>query len=156
MELHAARTLGPAKTQQKTISVMAPSFGAGRALLLENALNTGRTIAVVSTATQRVGEGLVGRLSYIFGGVRELATSLAETKLKEVVMPLLGAGHAGLSSSLALIGLLVAVAEVVRYGPGSSKLRRVTIVVFQKDEHATPAVSRAEIHHALALISQKG
>jgi len=80
-------------------------------------------VALVSTTTQRAGEGLSSRISYLFDGMRALVERLADARLTEVVMPLMGAGHGHIEKPLALVGLLLAIAEVARYGQGSQRLR---------------------------------
>ena len=133
------------------------SFGAGRALLLKNPLNTNQPIALISTTTQRAEEGLIARISYLFEGMKELITTLSETpRASEIVMPLLGAGRGGISSPLALVGLLLALAEAVRYGAGPRQLRKVSIIVLLRDEHSKPEVDPFVIRRALALITQEG
>jgi len=55
--------------------------------------------------------------------MRALVERLADARLTEVVMPLMGAGHGHIEKPLALVGLLLAIAEVARYGQGSQRLR---------------------------------
>jgi len=89
--------------------------------------------------------------------MKELITTLSETpRASEIVMPLLGAGRGGISSPLALVGLLLALAEAVRYGAGPRQLRKVSIIVFLRDEHSKPEVDPFVIRRALALITQEG
>jgi len=90
-------------------------------------------------------------MSYLFEGMRELTRRLADARVKKIVMPVLGAGHAGMNAPLALVGLLLAVAEIARYG--ESGLGSVTIVVFKKDGESPPAVPKNVARRALALIS---
>jgi hypothetical protein len=144
--------LGPATPQQKTENRNAESYGVGRCILLLNPLRRSAPIALVSTTTQRSGQGLATQISYLFAGMRELVAKLADARLNEVVMPVLGAGHGRIDAPLALVGLLLAVAEAARYGQGSQRLRKVTIVVFKRDSHTPAQVDRVVIRRALALI----
>jgi hypothetical protein len=108
----------------------------------------------VSTTTQRAGEGLVARSSHLFDGLRDLASKLADERIAEITMALLGGG--GLNEPLALMGLLLAVTETIRYGQGGQRLKRVTIVLFKPDGNRAPAVEPGVARRALALIGWKG
>jgi hypothetical protein len=147
------KRLGPGFDQQKTSTERAKSFGPGKCVLLLQPLGRSVPVALVSTTTQRAGEGLVARISYLFSGMRELMLCLSDTRISEIVMPVLGAGHGGIHAPLALVGLLLAVAEAARYGQGARRLNRVTIVVFRKD--AEQEVEEAVARRALALIASQ-
>jgi hypothetical protein len=146
------RRLGAGTNQQKTTDECAESFGAGRCVLLVKPLGRSIPIALVSTTTQRANQGLAGRISYLFGGMRELVACLADARLDEAVMPVLGAGHGRIDSPLAFVGLLLAVAEAARYGQGGQRLKRVTIVVFRRNPDSPAEVSQTVVRRALALI----
>jgi hypothetical protein len=152
MKSESARRLGPGAEQQKTDDERATSYGAGRCLLLARPLGRSCPVALVSTTTQRAGQGLVGRLSYLFMGLREMATRMADQRIHEVVMPVLAAGHGGIDAPLAFVGLVLAIAEAARYGEGGQRLRRVTIVVFKADAKGRAQVDRIIVKRALALI----
>jgi hypothetical protein len=157
MKQECRRKLGAGAEQQKTNDERAESFGPGRCLLLVNPLGHVVPVALVSTTTQRAGQGLAARISYLFDGMRELVTRLADARINEVAMPVLGAGHGGIDPPLAFVGLLLAMAEAARYGQGGQRLRRVTIVVFKRDADSPAAVDRVVIRRALALIgSERG
>jgi hypothetical protein len=147
------RVLGPGQEQQKTIDERALSYGAGRCLLLLRPLGHNVPVALVSTTTQRAGEGLVARISYLFDGMRQLVARLADARLSEVVMPILGAGHGRIETPLAFIGLLLAVAEAALHGQGGQRLRRVTIVLFQASPGDTPEVDPVVVRRGLALVA---
>jgi len=146
------KKLGPGIEQQKTDEARAKSFGAGRCVLLIKPLGRPVPVALVSTTTQRAGQGLAGRISYLFDGMRELVARLADARLDEITMPVLGAGHAGINPPLALVGLLLAVAEAARYGHGGQRLKRVTVVVFMRDANNPSEVDPVVVRRALALI----
>jgi hypothetical protein len=150
------RKLGPPVPQQKTNDESAESFGPGRCVLLLEPLGRSSAVALVSTTTQRAGQGLAARISYLFDGMRELVARLADARLNEVVMPILGAGHGQIDTALAFVGLLLAIAEVARYGQGGQRLRKVTVVVFKRDADTPSQVDRAIIRRALALIGARG
>ena len=153
MKDECRRKFGAGIAQQKTEDERAESFGAGRCLLLVRPLGRSVSLALVSTTTQRAGQGLAARISYLFDAMRELVARLADARLNEVTMPLLGAGHGGIAPPLALVGLLLAVAEAARYGQGGQRLKRVTVVVFQRDAESPPEVDPVVVRRALALIA---
>jgi predicted nucleotide-binding protein len=147
------RRLGAGVEQQKTADERALSFGPGRAVLLLNPLGRDIPIALVSTTTQRAGQGLAAKSSYLFDGVCELVTRLVDARLRDVVMPILGAGHGRIEPSVAFVTLALAIGEALRSMPGGSPLRTATIVVFQKDAKDPPQVHRTVVKRALALIA---
>jgi len=155
MKDECRKRLGPGTMQHKTCEESAESFGAGRCLLLLRPLGRSSPVALVSTTTQRAGQGLVARISYLFDGMRELVTCLADARLNEVAMPILGAGHGGIAAPLAFVGTLLAVAEAACYGQGGQRLKLATIVVFKRDAGALSQVDRAVVRRALALIGTR-
>jgi len=124
-------------------------------VLLLRPLGRSSPVALVSTTTQRAGQGLAARISYLFDGMRELVARLADARLNDVMMPILGAGHGGINTPLAFVGLLLAVAEAAEYGQGGQRLRRVTVVVFKRDAGTPAQVERVVIRRALALIGTR-
>jgi O-acetyl-ADP-ribose deacetylase (regulator of RNase III) len=151
-EEECRRVFGQGVQQQKTPDSRAESFGPGRCVLLAKPLGRSTPVALVSTTTQRAGQGLAGRISYLFDGMRELVVHLGDARINEVAMPLLGAGHGGVSAPLALVGLLLAIAEAARYGRGQ-RLKKVTIVVFKSDEGRAVRIDPVVVRRALALIA---
>jgi hypothetical protein len=147
--------LGPGVMQQKTNDERAESFGAGRCVLLLKPLGHSVPVALVSTTTQRAGQGLAARISYLFDGMRELVQRLADARLNEVAMPIMGAGHGHIDPPLALVGLLLALAEAACYGRGGQRLRRVTVIVFKRDADTPAQVDRVVVKRALALIGSR-
>jgi hypothetical protein len=94
--------------------------------------------------------------SQLLEGAVKLNGGLADKRITEVAMPLLGGGHGGIHPLLALIGLVLAIAEATRYGQRSQRLKMVTIINFKKDSYTTPEVDRMVVRRALALVgSQK-
>jgi hypothetical protein len=146
------KRLGAGIEQQKTDDERAVSYGAGHALLLLKPLGRDTPVALVSTTTQRAGHGLSAKSSYLFDGICELVKRLVDARLRDVVMPILGAGHGRLGGPFAFVNLVMAVAEALRSMPGGSPLRTVTIVVFQKDSSSLPQVHRTVIKRTLALV----
>jgi hypothetical protein len=64
----------------------------------------------------------------------------------------LGSGHGGVYAPLALVGLLAAIAEVARYGQGAQRLRKVTIILYKRDQKSTADIAEVVVRRALALI----
>ncbi|MGC2111025.1 MAG: macro domain-containing protein [Candidatus Korobacteraceae bacterium] len=149
------RKLGNGIQQQKTDDELAESYGAGECVLLMQPLGRSIPIALVSTTTQRAGQGLAGRISYLFDGMHELIVRLADARINEAAMPVLGSGHGGIDPPLAFIGLLLAIAEAARYGQGGQRLKKVTIVVFKSDKEGSPEVDRVVVRRGLALIGSR-
>jgi hypothetical protein len=149
------KQLVPENIYQKTAIIRAESFGAGRCLLLVKPLGRTGSIALVSTTTQRDGQGLSSKISYMFDGMRVLVEKMADARLNKAAMPVFGAGHGRVDPALALVGLLLAVAEVARYGQGGQRLRGVTIVVFKRDANSPPEVDPMVVRRALALIGSR-
>jgi hypothetical protein len=146
-----AKKLGPGVEQQMKEGRRALSFGAGRALLILNPLGSDVPVGLVSTTTQRAGQGLVAKASFLFDGICELVTRLVEERLDAVIMPVLGAGHGRMDPAAAFVILLLALAEAARYAPGGRPLKKVTVVVFKRDRESTPEVDRIVVCRALAL-----
>jgi len=153
MKDESRKKLGPGQEQQKTEGELAQSLGPGKCVLLMNPLGRTTPVALVSTTTQRAGEGLSARISYLFDGTRSLVTRLADTRFSKVAMPVLGAGHGQIDPPLAFVGLLLAVAEAARYGQGAQRLKKVTVIVFKPDANKSPVVDPIVVQRALALIS---
>jgi hypothetical protein len=145
------KKFGPGVEQQVKGGKRALSFGAGRALLILNPLGSTVPVGLVSTTTQRVGQGLVAKTSFLFDGVCELVTCLVEERIDAVIMPVLGAGHGRMDPAAAFVSLLLALAEAARYAPGGRPLKSVTVVVFKRDEESTPEVDPIVVCRALVL-----
>ena len=146
------RVFGLGKEREKTTAVRAISFGVGVCLLLDKPLGHRVPVALLSTTTQLAQEGLVGSVSYLFDGMKSLFRSMADARLNEVVMALLGSGHGGVDRPLAFVGLLIAIAEAARRGHGGHRERKVTIVIYKKDKSTPAEVDDIIIRRGLALI----
>jgi hypothetical protein len=153
IEKECQKHLPQATKQEKASGSFGLSFGPGRCVLLTKPLDRSLSVALVSTTTQRAGQGLCSRISYLFDGIRELTANLADARISEVVMPIFGGGHGGLSPQLALVGTLLAVAEAARYGERGHRLKKFTIVVYKRDASNPAEVNEVVIRRALALIS---
>lgn len=147
------KQFGAGVQQQKTKEESRESYGPGRAILIADPSGNTAGICLISTTTQRAGQGLAARISYVFNGVQELFELLADRRINEVVMPVLGAGHGGIEPSLALAGLVLALAEAAKYGCDSQRRKKITIVVFQRTRQTAPDVEGNIIRRALELVA---
>ena len=147
------RKLGPPTQRLKTRGEYGDSFGAGRCLLLINPLNRQQNVALVSTTTQRATEGLSARISYVLDGLRHLVEQHGDERLNEIILPVMGGGHGGLQPRLAFCALLIALAEVLRYGSGAQRLKKVTVVVFKGDASPSAEVHPDEVRSVLNLVT---
>lgn len=153
---HLCRSkIGEGTLKEKTEGEFSESYGPGRAILVPDPSGKVAGIALVSTTTQQSGQGLAARMSYVFDGVGELFRSLADKRINEVVMPVLGAGHGGIDPSLALASLVLALSEDALYGVGRQSRKKITIVVFQKTPLDPPQVSLECIRKTLDLVANK-
>jgi Domain of unknown function (DUF6430) len=146
-------TLGEGKTFQKTSTEAANSFGVGSSILLRKPLGFAHSVALVATTTQRAGQGLSGRVSYLFAAMHNLFATLADARLNRVLMPLMGAGHGGISPQLALVGILLALAEATRAGTELQGAKKITVVIYRSTTHEQLSISPADIRRALALVA---
>jgi Alpha/beta hydrolase family len=150
-----SKRFGNGTVQQKTNDEAAKSFGPGRAILLTNPLGKLVSVALIATTTQRAGQGLAARISYLFDGMRELFALLADERIDEVVMPVLGAGHGGIDPPLALVGLVLALAEAAQNGTERQRRKRVVVVVFRPSASDAPTVAAGVVRRALSLVADK-
>src|SRR5260370_7538776 len=99
------KKLGAGVEQQKTDEERAKSFGVGKCVLLLKPLGRSVPVALVSTTTQRANEGLAPQISYLFAGMRELVTRLADPHLNEFAIPLFVPPHVRLYPPLSFFCL---------------------------------------------------
>lgn len=128
---------------------MRASYQVGSTAYLSNALNSGWNILLVAVTTQRAGEGLRAEIRTIFTLANAIETTMADHRLTDVVVPLIGSGHGGLRKPAALSALLVAFIEVLRR-PAGHGIRNVTIAVFQEDARAKPSISQRLARRTMA------
>ena len=72
------------------------SFGAGRmfaAYQIARHSDSSIPVALISTTASELAQGLAPRISYLFDGMGELFTHLADARINEVVMPIMGSDH---------------------------------------------------------------
>ena len=81
LQQECVRHLGSPHEQQKTEKERGWSYGVGRCLFIAKPLGRFVPIAAVSTTTPRAGEGLSGRISYLFSGMRELVGAVADARI---------------------------------------------------------------------------
>ena len=121
-------------------------------MLLLSPLKHAISVALISTTTQRAGQGLTASFTHLLNGIRELFQQLADQRLNEVAMPILGAGHGGIDPPRALTGLLLALAEASQYQRGKQR-RKVKIVIYKKSINDPSEVSTALARQILQLMA---
>ncbi|MDB4873937.1 MAG: hypothetical protein JWM41_383 [Gemmatimonadetes bacterium] len=138
----------------KTESESGMSFGIGRCLLLQSPLGSPIPIALLSTTTQRAGVGLAAQVSYLFPAIEDLVRRMADARLNNAIIPVLGAGHGGIEPAEALCGLLLAISQEARRP--RNPLRQVTIVVFRRDARSPIEIQPVRIKQALSIVGSIG
>lgn len=138
-------------TQQveRAAGVMRASYLVGATAYLPRALGTGWNILMVAVTTQRAREGLRAEIGTIFTLADAIGGTMADHRLTNVVLPLIGSGHGGLRTTAALAALVVAFIEVLRR-PAAHGIRNVTIVVFRKSKGEKPAINDRLVRRTVA------
>lgn len=132
----------------------ARSYGVAKCVCLKNPLLSGRNVMFVSVTTKRAGIGLRSEARYLFAAMKAICQTMNDDRLTDLYLPLMGAGHGGLEPELALLYLLLSTKAVIEDRAGGSHLRSVTIVVFRKDERATPSIHPGVVSRLLSLVKR--
>ena len=127
------------------------SYGVGKCVHLTNPLNSQRTIFLVSVTTKRATVGVQSEATFLFAAMKAICREMNDQKLTDLHIPVMGSGHGGLDSELALLYLLLAVRAVLDDRVAGTHLRSVSIVVFQKDNASDPSVSRSMAGRVFAV-----
>ena len=114
--------LHPVLVQNETDSYM-ESYGVGTALFLQPPLPDPLILCAVTR--KRAGEGITAEPAYVFAAVRSISRIMNDKKLTTLQVPLLGAGHGGMRSEVALACLVLALLSTPR-------IRCANIVVFRR------------------------
>ncbi len=138
---------------EKRPGVLAKSYGIGACVYLDRPLESKYRIAMVSVTTQRSDEGLQSEAAYVLDAVRSLQRLMANNRITEVHVPVLGSGHGGLRAEVALLCMLISLGELHRRGSGHG-LRTVNIVVFQGSATARPSITPLSIKRALEFVGR--
>ena len=127
------------------------SHGAGTSVFIDRPCGQDIRLIVAAVTTHRPQEGLHGSLSLTIEAIRRTFDRLAANNIRSVSMPVLGTGKGNLPPVLAFVGLILALAEVLR-SPLGRTVERVTVVVFKPSGKKThPEVHERVIRRTLAL-----
>jgi hypothetical protein len=128
------------------------SYGIAKCVYLNKPLGSARKILLVSVTTKRKGEGLKTEPHYLFEAISAIETLMADQRLTELHVPVLGAGHGGLRSEMALLYMVLAFVETLPTGSGK-KLRTVNIIVFKNDPGSEPQIPKKAVKRILSFAS---
>lgn len=117
------------------------SYGVGTCVYVGEASGWPARAIFAAIATDRQPHGLRADLGTIFKAVEEIKCILAQQRLTEVFLPLLGAGKGGVPPAIALMSLITALVDA-RCKEGGHHIRTVHVVVFQTPG-GVPEVSRS-------------
>jgi hypothetical protein len=140
----------PSQEVEKKSGQFERSFGIGTSIYLDRPLQANRRIIVTSVTTKRPGEGLKAEAGFVFTAMKSTHQVMVDNRLRDLHLPLLGAGHGGLSKEVALLLLMFAVSDIL-HGPSSHHLDSINVVIFQENEKASPEIPRKVVRQALAL-----
>ncbi len=106
------------------------SYGIGACIFLDNPINTTERILLVSVTEQREGEGLYSYIAFIFKAVNNIHEEIADHRINNIYIPLLGSGHGGLKKSIALLTLITAFSEILMKDH-CDRLKTLNIVIYK-------------------------
>jgi hypothetical protein len=132
---------------EKEPGILAPSYGVGKCIYLDRPLSSQHRIAMVSVTTKRANEGLRASPSYIFNAVDSIQREMANHRITQLYVPVLGSGHGGLKGEISLTCMLIAFTELCARQSG--RHLNVNIVVFKRDEKSKSTISDKSIKRAL-------
>lgn len=142
----------PHQEVPKERGLKADSFGIGTCLSIKHPAGLDCRLILASVATKRESEGLRAEFSFISEAVRHIRSIIADERIDSLVMPLPGAGKAGLQPEVALFATILAFSEVAR-GSSGHLLKSVEIVVFQSDDSSKPVISKSRARSILGTAS---
>ncbi|MCY2951241.1 MAG: DUF6430 domain-containing protein [Planctomycetota bacterium] len=146
----AALSRGPGKARAS-----APvRYDIGTTIFFDQPLHTDIRMAFVAVTSVTDNEGIRCEAANIFAAAKGLHRVMNDERLDTLVLPLMGSGHGGLSPSVSLLCMLLAFAECLKATSGHH-IKRVRIVVYQKDASTPPAISYWEVHRLLAFVRQR-
>jgi O-acetyl-ADP-ribose deacetylase (regulator of RNase III) len=129
----------PTTRVQKRSGVTAESYGVGECVVLDRPLGKPLRMLLVAVTTDRHPQGLQSDMHCVVDGVRKVLVEAHQHRIWRLAMPLMGAGHGGLTPELSLSTMLLALADAIHVGvrgPAS-----VTILVYPDPK--TPSSRRS-------------
>ena len=139
------------ETVKSSSKRMDRSYGVAKCVYLADLFHTGRKIILVSVTTKRAGVGVRSEAPYLFAAMRSICCEMNDHKLTRLYLPVMGSGHGGLESELALLHLLLAVRAVLEDRSVGAHLKSVCIVVFQKDAATNPVIPRDVVARIISV-----
>ncbi len=103
---------------EKEAGITAKSFGVGKCIFIDKPLGTPHRIILASVSTKRARVGLKSEASFICAAISEMQCLVADKRINGLVLPVMGSGHGGLKSELALFAMVLAFSEVLERDPG--------------------------------------
>ncbi len=139
----------PTVEVERAEGVKKRSYQVGATVYLPRTLGTGWNILLVAVTTQRAGEGLRAEIRTIFTLANAIERTMADHRLNNVAVPIIGSGHGGLRAPAALSALVIAFIEILSR-PQAHGIKNVTIVTFQPSPVEAPALSRRQVRRTVA------
>ena len=115
------------------------SYGIAKCVYLDRPLSSNRKIILVSVTTKRAGQGLRAEAHFLFLAIKAIHQVMVDHRLNQIYLPLLGSGHGGLRNEVALLYLVLGIAELL-HSPSGHHLRSINIVIFQSAEKTKPEI----------------
>jgi len=141
----------PSQLVEKEKGKFEKSYGIGATLFLDRPLHSNKRLILTSAITRRADEGLRADMTYICNSVRSVFQLLQRTQIHRIFLPILGAGHGGITQNLALFILLSTIIEFLRRKPGHH-IHEVNIIVFQANKKSPPEISEKDVQQILDIV----
>jgi hypothetical protein len=122
----------------------------GTTVFFDQPLRKNLKMAFVASTSVIDGEGIRCDAPSIFNAIKGVHKLMNQYRIDAVVLPVIGSGHGGLRPPISLICMLIAFGETLRQ-PSGRHIKRVRIVVYQKDERTKPVISRWEVRRFMAF-----
>ncbi len=139
----------PSKTVEKEKGALKTSYGIGTCVFLETPSSPSHRIILTAVTEKRAGTGLKAEISFIYRAIREVVSVADDQRLSDLYMPVIGSGHGGLRTEVALFSMVSALFEVL-CKPFGHRLN-INIVVFRNDARSKPEVSPKALRGVLRV-----
>jgi O-acetyl-ADP-ribose deacetylase (regulator of RNase III) len=108
------------------------SYGIGQALVIPPTGSAGHMI-LVSATTERTGIGLRAEPHFLYAVIEGIVEAMNENRVRNLTVPMLGAGHGGMPLAPALLFNLLALRSILDDVNTGRQVRRVRFVLFEDD-----------------------
>ncbi|HET7213409.1 MAG TPA: macro domain-containing protein [Terriglobia bacterium] len=139
----------PSKTVEKEKGALRQSYGVGTCVFLDAPLSSSHRIILAAVTEKRTGTGLKAEISFIYRVIGEVISVAVDRRLSDIHMPVIGSGHGGLRTEVALFSMVSALSEVL-CKPFGHRLN-INIVVFRSDTESKPEVSPKALRRVLRV-----